>query len=270
MADAATHRRRVLVPRPATQSAALLLQLGQAGMQALPLPVIVIVPLTDACPPTARFDEVIFVSRNAVRHGAPLLQAAHATLPPQLAAVGPGTALALREAGYRDVLEPAEGAPAGGDGLLLNPAFAAERVRGHAMLIVRGVGGEETLARVLRERGASVEYLEVYRRSASPAAAGALRSLAATDADMVIIATSAGIVELLFEAAGDVARDWLCRQRFVAISPRVARTLSEYGVRHPATVARGTDDAALARAALYCVLAGPAGCRLPTVPGMHR
>ena len=188
-------RWRVLVTRPQADSGGLLRRLGASGLQALSVPVMDIVPVAGLRSPSECFDEVVFVSRNAVRHGAELLRESPCWNRARFAAAGAGTARALREAGFHEVIEPAEGAPAGGDGLLQHPALQPDRIRGHSVLIIRGAGGREALAAGLRKRGAEVQYLEVYRRAAVPKAAGALRALHLADADLVIIVTSVGGVE---------------------------------------------------------------------------
>ena len=124
-------------------------------------PVLSIVPRT-AADVTAdlaglpRPDVVIFVSRNAVQHGFAHVRDTGA----MLAAVGPATADAIRAAGARVDVVPADGADS--ESLLAEPALAD--VSGKDILVIRGETGRELLAKALRARGATVHYLPVYRR----------------------------------------------------------------------------------------------------------
>src|SRR4051812_30283170 len=108
----------------------------------------------------------IFVSAHAVEKGvaaARLRGAWPAAL--RVAAVGEATAEALRNSGFADVISPPERHDS--EGLLALPELAA--VRGSRVLIFRGEGGRERLREVLEERGASVAYVECYRRVKPPA-----------------------------------------------------------------------------------------------------
>jgi len=68
--------------------------------------------------------------------------------------------LALNKAGYVVDLLAENGANS--EALLAMPELA--QVNGQRFLIIRGQGGREELANVLRSRGASVDYLDVYKR----------------------------------------------------------------------------------------------------------
>jgi uroporphyrinogen-III synthase len=109
----------------------------------------------------AAFDVAIFISRNAVEHGLARVRA-HRAWPAgvAVAAVGAGTRRALEAEGIADVVAP-EGR-ADTEALLEQPLFGA--AAGRRILIFRGKGGRELLASTLRERGATVEYAECYRR----------------------------------------------------------------------------------------------------------
>lgn len=107
-----------------------------------------------------RFDHVVFVSRNAVRHGMPALEQYWPQWPVRLQwyAVGEATAAALAEFD----ISPHVPADASSEGLL--ELSRLEQVDAQKILIVRGVGGRETLAETLAARGGVVTYLEVYER----------------------------------------------------------------------------------------------------------
>ena len=141
---------------------------------------------------------------------------------------------------------PAGAAP-GGEGLLAHPALAG--VAGRDVLIVRGRGGRETLAEGLAARGARVRYLEVYRRVAGPRG-DALDRLQAAGRHPAVLVTSGESVRNLFELAGPGLADWLRGLPFAVIAPRVAEAVRAHGAEQEPVIARGTDDAALAEAAL--------------------
>lgn len=156
----------VLVTRPVEQADGLLAHLRELGAQPFLFPTLAIFPTTrpqalaDVLRQAERFDLHLFVSPTAVQFGL-------AALPPALlaglraAAVGNGTAAALRAAGCRDILAPDRGADS--EHLLALPALA--RLAGQRVLIFRGEGGRELIADTLRARGATVEYAECYRRA---------------------------------------------------------------------------------------------------------
>lgn len=106
-------------------------------------------------------DWLIFTSPRAVWTSVPYIRQAWPDLPATVhfAAVGKGTAEALKEAGYLAIYpEQGEGA----DCLLALPEF--KRVAGLAVTIVKGVNGREILQDVLTNREARVTMWATYRR----------------------------------------------------------------------------------------------------------
>ena len=145
---------------------ALAAALSDAGIFSSSLPLLEIEPL----PVTpeqqvvfrdlGRYCAVIVVSKPAARLGLQLLDLSWPHLP--WFSVGAATAQVLADHGL-DVHYP----PTGDDSeaLLALPALREAIARpGARVLILRGEGGRELLAERLREQGASVDYLELYRR----------------------------------------------------------------------------------------------------------
>src|ERR1700761_4793765 len=99
----------VLVTRPELQSMPLCRLLDAQGAHCLRMPAVEIKPLSDRRALLAqigaleKFDIIIFTSANAVRFGAPFLDQKRGLT---LAAIGPATARALNQAGYRVALQP--------------------------------------------------------------------------------------------------------------------------------------------------------------------
>lgn len=167
--------RRVLVTRPRGLARGLADLIARAGGEAVLYPAIEILELEDAGPVrgllqrAGEFDLAVFISPSAVTKAFAL----HAgPWPARIAAVGEGTRRGLEERGVRDVIVPEERADS--EALLALPQLP--QVEGSRILIVRGVGGRELLARELASRGARVEIAECYRRAppSAPPPAGAL------------------------------------------------------------------------------------------------
>ncbi|NWA82893.1 uroporphyrinogen-III synthase [Pseudomonas sp. D2002] len=167
---------RVLLTRPAEESSALAATLSEAGIFSSSLPLLDI----EALPVTAeqhavfrdlgRYSAVIVVSKPAARLALHLLDQPWPQLP--WFSVGAATAQVLADHGL-NVHYP----PSGDDSeaLLALPALREAIARpGARVLILRGEGGRELLAERLREQGASVDYLELYRRLLPVYDAGAL------------------------------------------------------------------------------------------------
>jgi uroporphyrinogen-III synthase len=176
--------RRLLVTRPAEQAGPWVQRLREAGIDAAALPLLGVAPVDDAAPVVqawgalAARDLLVFVSPNAVAQFF-ARRPAHAPWPAALtaAAPGPGTAAALRAAGVARVVEPAADAASFDSEALWQQLAPLGPWDGRSVLVLRGgsaaaeAGGSEGegegrdwLIRTLREAGARVEALAVYRR----------------------------------------------------------------------------------------------------------
>ncbi len=158
----------VMVTRPAEQAQALIDDIEQRGGQVVFAPMIAIEPLvndaaTRAIKQLAEYDAVIFISKNAAEHGLKKIKAAKQALDKAAVfAVGVGTAGRLRELGIAEVHTPKS--EFSSEGLLKMPGLSAHEISGKRVLIIRGAGGRELLAQALQQRGAQVDYCEVYAR----------------------------------------------------------------------------------------------------------
>jgi uroporphyrinogen-III synthase len=160
---------RLLLTRPADESAALSVVLAEAGVFSSSLPLLEIEPIPasdtmhEVIQQLDRYCAVIVVSKPAARIAVDLVKQ-YWPQPPRLKwfSVGAATAQILDDHGL-DVSFPEEGDDSEA---LLELAQLREAVarRDPRVLIMRGEGGRELLAERLRELGASVEYLELYRR----------------------------------------------------------------------------------------------------------
>lgn len=160
-------KKKILVTRPEHQSENLCHLIEQQGWQAIRFPVIDIqareLSTQDkrCVQQIEQYQYLFFVSANAVNFALPLIngkiQYLHKVL---YVAVGKATYSALLNHGIRSVLVPADGFNS--EAILAMPEL--QTLTGLPCLIVRGDGGRELLANTLRERGARVDYLEVYKR----------------------------------------------------------------------------------------------------------
>ncbi len=239
--------RLIVLARPVGQAASLQAAIAQAGGRTLLFPGLQIVPTApdeasqaalDALPAT---DWIIFVSGNAVRAGLPLLPS---PWPGHLraAAVGASTAQTLLDAGLASVLRPADGHSEDSEGLLARPEL--QNLQGRRVLIVRGMGGRETLANGLRAAGASVAYAELYRRV--PVTQDIRPFTTALDAGQVsaICAMSAETIHNLFEQLDSQWHTALCAACWLVPHPRVAAAARDRGIRTLLESA-GSSDAAV-------------------------
>lgn len=242
----------VLVTRPEPQAAPLSHRLHQAGAQVFLLPAIEIRPRSDppalraALGPIDRFHWVLFVSANAVKHGAFLLEGRRNL---QLAAVGPGTAAALRGAGFEVALVPDGGFDS--ESLLATPELT--NVGRSRVLIVRGDGGRELLGTELRRRGADVHYAEVYARRCAEPMPGAVRAVEAewlAGRIHVVTATSTELLRCLVELLSPAGRALLRGSVLLTGGERIADAARQMGHQGEIVVASAADDTSLMDALL--------------------
>jgi uroporphyrinogen-III synthase len=243
---------RILVTRPAGQSAALCRRISEAGGNAMPFPVIGIAPpeseaearrVLAAC--TAD-DVVIFVSRNAAVCALKLMEELPALLSGrQTFAAGPGTRAELERYGISAAIGPGHG----GEALLSLEALKPAAVSGRRVLIVRGAGGREQLREELTERGAQVRYAEVYRRKMPDVDAELVRKIWQDERPDVIVTTSNQSLDHLVALTGNVFQDSLFETPLVVVSARAERHARDLGFRAAVLIAAGPDDVSLLQAA---------------------
>jgi uroporphyrinogen-III synthase len=236
---AALGGQRVLVTRPLAQSAKLAALIDEAGGEAICFPVIHIEKLPATAWSTHSLEQadwLIFVSRNALES---FISGWSKALPSQLklAAVGDATAEAMRVAGLAVDCQPRSST--GSDGLLQMPEMQA--VNGQKMIIVRGEGGRERLADTLKARGASISYMEVYRRNLP--SAERRDCIQAMYADKLVCTSAAGIdnlCRLLSEFKAE-----LLFKPLVVVSDRLKQHALAQGFKWVEVSANASDSAVL-------------------------
>lgn len=239
---------RLLLTRPADESAALSDVLAEAGIfsRSLPLLEIAPIPVSDTMRQMIqdldRYCAVIVVSKPAARMAVELV-AQYGPQVPRLKwfSVGAATAQILDDHGL-DVSFPVEGDDS--EALLeLAPLRAAIARPDPRVLIMRGEGGRELLAERLRELGASVEYLELYRRELPQYPPAALPDRIEAERLNGLVVSSGQGFEHLHQLAGD-AWPQLARLPLFVPSPRVAELARAAGAQ-TVVDCRGASAAAL-------------------------
>lgn len=239
----------ILVTRPAHQADALCTLIAQRGGTALRMPVIDIVPaaphaqLSEVVAALPSCDIALFISRNAAHYGVPWITQKWGAWPEgvRIGAVGQGTTQALASLGLRVAIAPATDFSS--EGLLAQAEL--QQVADQRIVIFRGVGGRESLAETLRERGARVDYCEVYRRTRP--AGGLENYLSAEQRDMikVILITSNEGLDNLYAMADERWRPWLLQKQLVVVASRTAQRAHELGFILPAWLATQASDEGL-------------------------
>ena len=243
----------IAVTRPAAQAAGLVERIAALGGRPILFPLLEILPAADPAALHAQaarlaaFDWAIFISPNAVQYGMAAVRAALGGWPAQVrvAAVGQGSARALRAAGITEILAPVERFDS--EALLALPEM--HRVEERRMAIFRGDGGRELLADTLRVRGAQVEYLACYQRR-KPTQSGADLLAAAPD---VLTVTSSEALGYLWNMLDTEQQQYCVRLPLFVPHPRIADKALELGFRYVQATDGGDDGllAGLVRWALH-------------------
>lgn len=236
--------RGIVVTRPALQAAPLAEMIRSAGGKPILFPVLEILdtadlaPLIDAVDRLDSFELAIFISPNAVLRAMNQI-VARRTWPAELraAAVGKGSVKELKRFGITGVLVPTRSFDS--EGLLALPEL--QQIDGWRVVIFRGDGGRELLGDTLAGRGASVEYVECYRRARPRAdASPLLRAWARNEVDAVAVTSSEGLRNL-FEMLGKLGQSWLRRTPLLVPHPRIALAARELGCRNVVETAPGDE-----------------------------
>jgi uroporphyrinogen III methyltransferase/synthase len=186
--------RRVVVPRAEHQAGALTSRLRGLGADVVELPVIRIEP-GDALPAElARYDWIALTSTNAVDALFAHVRDARALAGASVAAVGPGTAAALRARGVEADLLPERSSAEG-----LVDAFADAGGAGRVLLPLSSMA-QPVLRDGLAAKGWEVDVVAAYRTVAAPGLDPSTLA-SAREADAVAF-TSSSTVECFVAAAG--------------------------------------------------------------------
>jgi uroporphyrinogen III methyltransferase/synthase len=241
------HGRTVAVTRARPQASALAARLRELGAAVVEAPAIRVVPVEAELPDVAAYDLVCITSPNGARELFGRLFAAgldaRALAGRTVAAIGPGTAAALREHGIAPDVVPGRSVAEG-----LVEALADVTVT--RALVVRGREGRDVLPDALRARGASVDVLVLYETRAEPLDPAVARAAAGAD---YVTFTSASTVRFFLAATGS-----LPGARLASIGPATSAALRAAGLEPDLEADPHTPDGLVAALVADATRSGPA------------
>jgi uroporphyrinogen III methyltransferase / synthase len=242
--------KRVLITRPAAQSAGLFEHLRARGAEPVSLPLIHIHAVQDYSPLDAALlslrpeDWILFTSQNAV---APVMNRAQAvrndlfasTSGVRVAAVGPATERALRSSGVSIAFTAR--IP---NGVSLTEELG-ERLRGKRVLLPRSDIANAALPDAIGQFGGEALEIVVYHTQPALEVAAECRAIiGARRVDAIICFSPSSVQSLEQILAPSRLTDLQDAIIFVAIGGTTASALYESGLHHPLVAADATPEAA--------------------------
>jgi uroporphyrinogen III methyltransferase / synthase len=222
------HGVSVAVTRARAQASGLAARLRELGAAVVEAPAIRTRPLDASLPDVGSYDVLCVTSPNGAAELFARLPDARALAGVTVAAIGPGTARALKEGGIVADVVPSRAVAEG-----LVEALADVEVR--RALVVRAREGRDVLPDALRERGVSVDVVALYETVAEPLDASVVAGV-----DYVTF-TSASTVRFFLEAVGS-----LDGPRVVSIGPATSSALREAGLEPDVEADPHTPDGLIA------------------------
>ncbi len=246
--NAPLNKLRIMVTRPRHQADTFCRMIEAAGGRPIRVPVIEINDplhierLDRLIDRLSDFDIAVFVSANAAIRGLARVHARGARLLHlKLAAIGRKTAAVLKEQGYPvDICPPREFTS---EALLAMAPM--QTIRGKRIVIFRGEGGREYLAKILAARGAKVAYAEVYRREIPRAKARRLEQYIDQRTVDLITVTSVEGLNNLNALCGRVQREILQKIPMVVGGVRMLETARALGFVEAINAGEPSDEAML-------------------------
>jgi uroporphyrinogen-III synthase len=234
---------RVLLTRPESKNQELARLLTAQQFKTVSCPMLKISPLASPdlqcqLSQLKSNDIIIAVSAPAVNYCAKIIS--HWPRNIHYYAIGYATQLALKKLQI-DAKSPQQPVT---ESLLTESSL--QQLAGRRVLILRGVGGRETLAEQLRLRGAVVEYCELYRREPIEYDPVYLIQSWKNHNVKTIVVTSGEILKNLLTLVGAIDKEWLVRCNLIVPSNRVAMLAQEIGFSR-CFVANGASNKAISQ-----------------------
>lgn len=217
----------VAVTRARAQASALAARLRALGATVVEAPAIAIEPLAVSLPEIAAYDLLCVTSPNGAARLLEEVRDARALAGPTIAAIGPGTAAALREGGIVADIVPERA-------IAESLVEALRDVPVTRALIARAQDARDVLPDALRARGAEVDVLALYRTVAAPLDDAARAGVDGAD---YVTFTSASSVRNALEAGAT-----LRGPRLVSIGPVTSAMLREHGLEPHVEASEHTPD----------------------------
>ncbi len=240
----------ILNTRPTHQQAQLTQLLQRAGARVLPFPVIDIQPIAigaaerQLAQEIGNYDILLFVSRNAVEGAFRFIDPERLQSSTRLGVIGSATRAALQAALSGSHIDAdaslVAGEPYNSEALLQAPAL--HQVAGKRVLILRGQQGRNLLGDELRQRGASVDYAEVYRRTLPFGGPEAFDRLVTKSLPTLVLLTSAEGMHNLFELVDMKAARALRKIPWLLISERMRESALKLGHNATILIAQSASD----------------------------
>lgn len=237
------HNKLVWLTRPLGQNAVLQSALENLGARVFCLPLLEIIPLLPTGANRTRlqnldqYDLVFYVSSNAANAGMAAINNWWPQYPAHILnfAVGPGTAAVIEQHGLL-VHYPTQRMDS--EAMLALPQL--QSIAGKKALIVRGVGGREILSAGLLERGASVDYAELYERKAPHYALDYLQECVHQHSPDALVVSSSEAMDNLKTLFSNWYEPWPTLPLYVA-SQRLADHARAAGFQNMQVMAGATD-----------------------------
>jgi uroporphyrinogen-III synthase len=237
----------VLVTRPGKRGHELAQRLRELGAEVEHRPTIAFLPPTApelsarAIEGLERYDWLVFTSVTGVRFFVMRLRGLSVTVPAaaRVAAIGAGTARALREAGIEPTLVARDSRSEG-----LAAAFPDEALHDARVLLVQPEVARDVLPHALASAGARVDAVPFYRTVADAQGGQAVKELCSGRYDVTLFSSPSTLRFLLVAAGerGEETRHALAETTRVAIGAVTATALADEGVPAHAVALEPTED----------------------------
>jgi uroporphyrinogen-III synthase len=232
---------KVLLTRPLGRNQAMEEQLSHRDVAYLVTPLLAVIDTNESITNAVldQTDNLLFISTNAVDFAAKKL---HNNFPSccRYFAVGQATADSLAQYNIHAVSSPEDSQDS--EGLLSLPQL--QHVEKQSFIIVRGLGGRETLAEQLQLRGANVNYWQVYQRALPKLDGKEITQHWKSFGIDTIVITSGEILSNLIELVPKELFAWLRACHIIVPSNRVELQAKAMGLSH-ITNANGANTQAI-------------------------